>query len=321
MSRNLQQSLYSIAGGAVWGATHILIPQGIQDSFGGDAQEQSRREIRVRLEERREERTRIARELHDTLFQGFVGASMVLHDAVERMPADSPSKSSLSRALQVMRRVIDEGRHALSGLRSSTIADTGLEKALAEVGKQFPNSSAELRVLVMGQAVPSSPVTGEQVYLVCREALVNALRHSGATSIEADIEYLRDRVRVVIRDNGYGITPKHCAPQRARTGACKVCASAPRLSAPAFVSGAGPHRAPKWRFPFPTRFGPTTIQTQSAQRCLCKKPERIFGPRQGSRARAAVPSPCISRDLRSRRGAETRARTARASPANLTRLC
>src|SRR5882724_7763499 len=70
-------------------------------------------EVILRLQERREERARIARELHDTLFQGFFGASMVLQTAVDELPANSPSKSSLSRALQLMYRVIEEGRVAL----------------------------------------------------------------------------------------------------------------------------------------------------------------------------------------------------------------
>src|SRR5882672_4183978 len=63
----------------------------------------SDRELNLCLEERRKERSRIARDLHDTLFQGFLGASMLLQRALQDMPVNSASKSSLRRAVQLMR--------------------------------------------------------------------------------------------------------------------------------------------------------------------------------------------------------------------------
>ena len=89
-------------------------------------------QLNVRFEERLAERTRIAQELHDTLLQGFLSASMQLHVAAEAVPADSPAKASLSHVLQLMRRVIDEGRNAVRGLRStSTATGDDLEQAFA----------------------------------------------------------------------------------------------------------------------------------------------------------------------------------------------
>src|SRR5262245_40124652 len=67
-----------------------------------------RREEDIRLEERQRERARILQELHDTLLQGFLGASMLLHHAVEQTPADAPSKPALNRALRLVLRAIDE---------------------------------------------------------------------------------------------------------------------------------------------------------------------------------------------------------------------
>ena len=78
------------------------------------------RQLSVRFEARLAERTHIAQELHDTLLQGFVSASMQLHVAVDRLPEDSPAKTSLGRVADLMGRVIDEGRNAVRGLRSST---------------------------------------------------------------------------------------------------------------------------------------------------------------------------------------------------------
>ena len=73
--------------------------------------------IKLRFEERLAERMRVAQELHDTLLQGVISASMQLDVAVDRMPADSPSQPALRHVLQIMGQVIDEGRNTLRGLR------------------------------------------------------------------------------------------------------------------------------------------------------------------------------------------------------------
>jgi signal transduction histidine kinase len=168
----------------------------------------SRGELHVRMEERRKERARIARDLHDTLFQGFLGASMVLDAAVAGLPSDSPSKLSLNRALLHMRRVIDEGRSALLGLRSPGLESSSLECALADLGNQFMDNGACFKISVLGHPKPLQPGVQEEVLLIAREALLNACRHSQATRIEAEIEYLPARLRLAVRDNGSGIDPQ-----------------------------------------------------------------------------------------------------------------
>jgi signal transduction histidine kinase len=206
MNQSLERSLNPMDGSATCTRGAVPITTGrIQGWFHRPYHQQLKRELNLRLEERRSERARIARELHDTLFQGFLGASLVLHSAVEEMPADSPSKPSLNHALNVMRRVIDEGRHALKGLRSSGMASTSLEQALSSVGEEYTPSGARFRMLVMGEPKALKPAIQEQIYLIVREALLNALRHSEATSIEAEVEYQRHQLRVVVRDNGRGI--------------------------------------------------------------------------------------------------------------------
>jgi signal transduction histidine kinase len=169
---------------------------------------QSQRELYVRREERRMERARIARDLYDTLFQGFLGASMVLDAAVANLPADSPSKSSLSRALVHLQRVIDEGRGAVLGLRSPKPECTSLEHALAELGDQFAPTGARFKVSVLGRSKALLPAVQDELFLIAREALANAWRHSQATSIEAEIEYLPGKLRLAVRDNGSGIDPE-----------------------------------------------------------------------------------------------------------------
>jgi signal transduction histidine kinase len=167
---------------------------------------QSERELEIRQEEQARERARIARELHDSMFQGMLAASLQLHHAVEQIPADCPNRPKLDRALELLRHSIDEGRGSLQGLRSSGIASMSLEHALYSIRDDFEHSDqTQFRIFVTGQPKALKPAVQEQLYMIGREALVNAMRHSQATEIEAEVEYLPRRVRVVVRDNGRGM--------------------------------------------------------------------------------------------------------------------
>jgi len=209
MNSDVEQSPKTIVDEADY--SHDVVTRAaerVQRWFRRPDEKQLNRELNVRREERCRERARIARELHDTLFQGFLGASMQLHFAVDQVPADSPSKPSLSRALLLMQRVIDEGRDAIQGLRSPEIASKSLEQAFSGVLDEFTSGRERFRIFVTGKPKALKPQIQEQIYLIGREALVNALRHSEATTIEAEVEYLPRRVRVVVRDNGCGMDPQ-----------------------------------------------------------------------------------------------------------------
>jgi signal transduction histidine kinase len=166
-------------------------------------------QLNVRFEERLAERTRIAQELHDTLLQGFLSASMQLHVAVDRLPADSPAKLALSRVLELMGQVIDEGRNAVRGLRSSESSSLELEQAFSRIQHELGiHDEVPFRVIVDGQSRSLHPVLRDEVYRIGREALVNAFRHSRATSVEVELEYSTNHFRILVRDNGCGIDPQ-----------------------------------------------------------------------------------------------------------------
>src|SRR5262249_60223008 len=92
---------------------------------------QMRDRLQLQFEERLSERTRIAQELHDTLLQGFLSASMQLDVAADQMPEDSPSKPRISRVLKLMVQVIEEGRNAVRGLRSNIGDSPNLEQTFS----------------------------------------------------------------------------------------------------------------------------------------------------------------------------------------------
>ncbi len=164
------------------------------------------RQLGLRYEERLAERTRIAQELHDTLLQGFLSASMQLHVAADRLPADSPAKPSLARVLQLMSHVIEEGRNAVRGLRASSPEGDNLEHAFRAVPQEMAvPDQTEFRVIVDGRPRPLHPVIRDEIYRIGREALGNAFRHASAALVEVEIEYTARQLRLLVRDDGVGM--------------------------------------------------------------------------------------------------------------------
>src|SRR6266567_4648618 len=166
-------------------------------------------QMNVRFEERLAERTRIAQELHDTLLQGFLSASMQLHVADDRLPENSPVKPIVSRVLTLMKDVIEDGRNTLRGLRSRTYELHDLAQAFSRIPEELSlQQQLDYRVIVEGEPRPLHPVIRDDVYRIGREALVNSFRHAQASSIEVEIEYGAKQLRVLVRDNGGGIDPQ-----------------------------------------------------------------------------------------------------------------
>jgi signal transduction histidine kinase len=166
-------------------------------------------EMRARLEERLAERTRIAQDLHDTVLQGILSAAMQLHVAVDQLPANSPAKLRLSRVLELMGHVMEEGRNAVRGLRSSNSDSDDLGQAFSRIPQELGiEVQIDFRVIVVGSSRKLHPVIRDEVYRIGCEALVNAFRHSRATSIEVELEYAARHFRIVVSDNGCGIDPQ-----------------------------------------------------------------------------------------------------------------
>jgi signal transduction histidine kinase len=164
------------------------------------------RQLNMRFEERLAERTRIAQDLHDTLLQGFLSASMQLHVANEYLERDSPAKQLLTRVLELMGQVIEEGRTTVGALRSSASSSMNLEQAFSRVKQEFAGQeNVDFHVIAEGAMRPLHPLIRDEIYRIGREALINAFRHSRASRIEVELEYASDKFRVLVRDNGVGI--------------------------------------------------------------------------------------------------------------------
>jgi signal transduction histidine kinase/ligand-binding sensor domain-containing protein len=166
-------------------------------------------EFNMRMEERVNERTRIAQDLHDTLLQGVLSASMQLNVANDQLADDAPAKALVVRVLELMGHVVDDGRNALQGLRPSRDRKHDLDQAFSRVPQELAFSgTADFRVIVEGTPCALQPVIRDEVYRIGREAVANAFRHSNATKIEVVLEYAVHNLRVLVRDNSCGIDPQ-----------------------------------------------------------------------------------------------------------------
>jgi signal transduction histidine kinase len=142
------------------------------------------------------------------------GQQSELRIARELQPAQSPYRRSLGNAPGLLRRVLDEGRAALQGLRAPDFAPTSIEKELSAVLEDFSTSGIRCEISVTGHAKQLKPAVQEQINLIAKEALVNAVLHSQGTCVEIEVEYSARRLRVVVRDNGCGMDPQLARSRR-----------------------------------------------------------------------------------------------------------
>lgn len=162
--------------------------------------------LRARLDERHQERERIARELHDTLLQGTQGLILRLHAASERLPPDDPLRGELETAMDLAEQAMAEGRERVRGLRGVMQQRQDLGSALLQVrdevgGRLLP----QVRLLVEGKPRMLLPQAAEELYMIGREALLNAFRHADAEAVEIEVGYGRRSLRLRIRDDGRGL--------------------------------------------------------------------------------------------------------------------
>jgi signal transduction histidine kinase/ligand-binding sensor domain-containing protein len=166
---------------------------------------QMAREFNVRLEERVGERTRLARDLHDTLLQSFHGL-MLRFQVVSRLLPEGKAKEQLEKALERADQAIAEGRSAVYDLRSSATTTNELSEALNAVGNELSaEDTAEFGLMVEGPPRDLHPIIRDELYRISREALRNAFKHAHARHIEAEINYGERVFRLRIRDDGEGI--------------------------------------------------------------------------------------------------------------------
>lgn len=171
-------------------------------------------QLNVRFDERLSERTRIARELHDTLLQSFQALLLRFQTASNLLPTrPEEAKQKLEKAIDLAAQAVTEGRSAVQGLRSSTTVTNDLALAVSALAKELAGNQTSqnppvFRVDVEGEPRDLHPILRDEVYRIAGEGLRNAFRHAQANRIEVEIHYDASELRLRIRDNGKGIDPQ-----------------------------------------------------------------------------------------------------------------
>jgi PAS domain S-box-containing protein len=183
-----------------------------------DVTERKRAE-EVRLEERVRERTRIARELHDTLLQSFQGTLLHFQVASSLLPTrTTEAKRMLDSAIDMAAQAITEGRDAIQGLRSPEVEITDLAVAIRTFGESLAagrgdDGSPVFQVELVGVARELNPTFAGEVYRIATEALRNSFQHAEARHIKVEIHHEEKEFKVLVRDDGKGIDSKSLAAE------------------------------------------------------------------------------------------------------------
>ncbi len=161
--------------------------------------------INARMQERMQERARIARELHDTLLQSIIGVSMHMYAASQEVRADAFLSSMLRQASQRLRTLAEQGRSAVDGLRSSGVPPDSLETRLTLALREMElPAGVEPEIHSAGSHIVLRPLVQLEVEQIARQAVANAVQHSGASVIRLDILYQPGHFFMSVSDDGRG---------------------------------------------------------------------------------------------------------------------
>ncbi len=161
----------------------------------------------ARFDERLAERTRIARELHDTLLQTIQGSKLVADDALDHSHDPARMRRAIEQLSGWLARATEEGREALNSLRSSTTQRNDLAEAFRRaIDECRIQSCIAPSFSVVGQAAEMHPIVRDEIYRIGYEAIRNACAHSHATQLQVELTYAND-LALSVTDNGIGIDP------------------------------------------------------------------------------------------------------------------
>jgi ligand-binding sensor domain-containing protein/signal transduction histidine kinase len=158
-----------------------------------------------RMEERVQERERIARDLHDTFLQSVQGLMLKFDAIAQEIPQGDTTRQALEQALDRADEVLAEGRDRVRDLRDTSVPLGDLPTAFKRVVEEIPaGRQFTFKTVVEGKVRDLHPVVFEEIYYIGREAILNALMHSEGFHVEAEITYDRKQLRLRIRDDGRG---------------------------------------------------------------------------------------------------------------------
>ncbi len=159
----------------------------------------------ARFEERLAERTRLARELHDTLLQTIQGSKLVAEHALDAPSDNVRLRRAMEQLSSWLGQAVKEGREALRALRGPAAGMDDLAAALKRAAESTQIDGAmQINCATVGEARELHPIVADEVYRIGYEAIRNACMHSGASKLEIVVEYAGD-FTLRVSDDGRGI--------------------------------------------------------------------------------------------------------------------
>jgi len=152
------------------------------------------------------ERSRIAREIHDTLAQGYVGISVQLELLAEflRLRKVDAARDQLDRTREYVREGLADARQSIWALRTEDAGETKLPVKLRKLAEAAAGDGLEPRFSVFGAYRPLPPENERELLRVAQEAIHNVKKHAAATQMWVQLEYGADAITLEVRDNGRG---------------------------------------------------------------------------------------------------------------------
>ncbi len=156
-------------------------------------------------DERRTERKRIARELHDTLLQGLQGILLEIEVLSSRLPEEERERAT--RIEQKLRHIVVDGRNAINALRLPDDDEKDWVAAILEMGERAASdSNAKFTLMIKGSPWKLRPKVRIEVLAIVREGLRNAFEHSLAKNISIVVVFVKRGLKILIQDNGIGVS-------------------------------------------------------------------------------------------------------------------
>jgi signal transduction histidine kinase len=178
------------------------------------------------------ERTRLAKELHDTIEQTMTGVTLQLN-AVAKLLQRSPDAAGhhLALARNMVRSSRVDLRRSIWDLRSRELEQFDLPTALLISGNQIADgANIRIEVETNGNACALPEIIEENILRIGQEAITNTVKHSGANRLVLELEFCADTVVLTIKDNGNGFAPDNCVgPNEGHFGLLGMSERAKRL--------------------------------------------------------------------------------------------
>jgi signal transduction histidine kinase len=170
---------------------------------------------RARFEAVLAERTRVARELHDTLLGGMAGVALQLDAVAGRLAAGHSPEAAAERLSTLgaqARHLLAETRQSVAAMRSSPDARLLHDQLAAVARRTFEETDVLIHLTQSGTARPYPPMVEAEIVSIAGEAMTNARRHSGCRTVWVACGYAPGQLRVGVRDDGRGFDPSQATP-------------------------------------------------------------------------------------------------------------